>query len=133
MMKKNKKLQEKIDKLVIGSFASDGSIKEDKVKRAVGVFKILPRQEAIFALSWYLKMIKVQIQKNTLEIESAVSLSTDQVKQISGQVKKDYPHYFVETKINPSLLGGLRVKMNDCVFDNSVRRKIGMVKGVIYG
>lgn len=129
----NKRLKNIVEKLVINSFTPKGEVKESLVIENTKLLKKLPFGQAIAALTLYQKGLKREILKTTLEIISSTALSPSQKKQIMKISKKTFNINKVLTKIDPLLLGGLRIKVGDMVFDDSVQNKIGQLKGVING
>jgi F-type H+-transporting ATPase subunit delta len=127
-MKLNKQLKKQIDLAVRASF-EDSQIDEKKVLVFTNLFKQLP--EAILALTEYLKGIKRELNKTTLTIESSVELTQNEIKEIAAKLKKQYTIYNIQHTLNPSLLGGLRVKIGDMVLDDSVEAKIKEVRSAI--
>lgn len=132
-MKKNKLLQKTISRLIEISF-KDGKVVEFQVIVAIKVLKSLPKPQAIFALSEYLKSLKRKIRKHTLVMESVVPLSFTQVQKIKKIVGKKYQITKLESKINPEILGGFKLKIGDEVWDESLVGKINQVKeAIIHG
>lgn len=129
----SKKLKDTIGKLVNLSFNSKGEIKESTVQNIVTSLKKLPANDAIQSLILYQKGLKREIGKTTLEISSPVKLSQAEIKKISSAAPKNFNITNVKTVLDSSLLGGLRIKIGDVVFDDSVLAKIETVKGIING
>lgn len=132
-MKLDKRLKKTVTLLVNSSFDEQGVLNEKKVLTFAKSLRSLTKPKAITALSYYLSGIKRGISKTTLEIESPSSLSATSIKEIKTKIQKDFPVNQVNTKLNSSLFGGIRIKIGDVVFDDSVSRKIAQVKGVISG
>ena len=83
------------------------------------------------AIQLYLKGLKRKIAENTLVVESAVKLSGNELKSVEKMLKREV--YVTEQQINPSLLGGLRLKIGDELLDFSIKSKINQVKERIQG
>lgn len=136
-MKKNKRLLLLANKAVEASFEKglpagrQGKINGKKALNFVKVFKSLPRYQAIFTLSEFLKGIKRELSKRTLEVETATDLSRPELERMRAALKSRYTIYDIRYTKNPSLLGGVKVKIGDNVFDGSVREKINQVKEII--
>lgn len=103
-----------------------GQISSDKVRYFTNEFKKLPSQKAIFCLTEYKKGLQRIQQSQTLTVESSVPLSKTQVKKITDSFKKELITE-VETRLNSSLLGGVRVTIGDSVFDDSIESKIEQI------
>lgn len=129
-MKKNRRLIKLIQRLLKESFIS-GRQNSRKVVKHIKALKKLSTPEAIFALEQYLKGLKQLISKNTLVIESANKLSSKDIEQIKKRIKKNYQYSLSEVKINPSLLGGIRIKIGDLILEDSYLSRIDQLKGVI--
>lgn len=129
-MKKDKFLKRLVEQAVIAGF-KDGKLVSGKVQNFIKSFKTLPRYKAIFALTQYLKGIKMELNKHSLVVESTIPLSVDEEKKIINKMKKNYSLFSYHFSINPALLGGLRIKIGDTVFDNSIETRIKEVKQAI--
>lgn len=128
----NKKRQKNIvEKLVKESFDGQGRLKEGFAKSSVNLFKKLPLSQGISYLSLYYKGLKREISKTTLEIFSSTPLSSEQKNKIIKTAGKSFRINKTETALDTSLLGGLRIKIGDMVFDDSIYNKIGQMKGMI--
>ena len=123
-MKKDKQLKKLVEKLVEMSFDNKGNLVEEKVQKCVTILKQLPLSKAIIALEAYLLGLRRGVEKRTLQIWSTIPLTGDQVDKISKQMGLNYPVNDVVTSVNTSLLGRLRVKIGDVVYDDSVGKKI---------
>ncbi len=131
-MKVSKSLKKLIDRAVGNSF-SDSGLKTDIVKKYVTAFKKMNLSDSIQTLTLYSRGLKRVMEEHTLFIESAGEMTGQQVKEIQDTFTKGFKLYNVETKLNPSLLGGIKVKMGDLIFDYSLKSKINQVKEAIIG
>lgn len=127
-----KELQKKVAKLVNLSF-KDGRMLEPQVIQSIKALKSLPRYEAIRALSDYLKGIRRKEREHTLYIETAVPFSPAQVKKAKKLAEKKAEITKVLVSINPTVLGGFKLKIGDEIWDESILGKIQEVKEVISG
>ncbi len=126
--KRLKKIAENMAKM---SLSKDGELLEKKVNEAVISLKSLGGSSAITALGWYLKMLKTEIGKHTLEIASAAPLSDSQTKEIVKNMKAKYKVTEVSTTLDEKLVGGIRVKIGDLVYDDSLGQKIASLREAI--
>ncbi len=111
----------------------NGKLDQTAVKKFTSLFKQLEDAEAIFSLTHYLKGLKLETEKYTLSIESKEKLTPQQVSNIATSLKKDYQFTEIINTVNPSLLGGFKVKIADVVFDSSLFTKILMIGEAING
>ncbi len=131
-MTKNKRLLKLVNLAVTQSFEK-GKLNIKKVTIFVTGFKKLPSNQAIFALSEYLKGIKRVVAEHTAIIESPVKLSDVEINKIIKPLNSSFLILNSEFKVDPSLLGGVKVKIGDTVLDHSVSRKIEQVRKKITG
>lgn len=108
-----------------------GKLSPTKVKNFTASFAKLPHAEAVFALSEYLKILNQAISQTTLTIESPTPLSQADIDRIQQSFSQD--HQIFETQVinNPSLLGGIRVKIGDDVYEDSIQSRIEQLKTII--
>lgn len=129
-MKKNKDLKRLVEKCCKYCCA-DGRINEKKVVSVIKNLKALPRSQAIFAISEFVKALKKQKGQTTLLVESSIPLQREQLDIISKKLKADFVISEVKNVINPALLGGFRVKIGDTLTDYSLQNKILQLKEAI--
>lgn len=115
------------------SFNAKGEVQEKIVSDNVRLIKKLAFYDAISLLTLYLKGLRREIAKTTLEITSSTPLSLAEKNIITKIACKNFKINKILTTVDPSLLGGLCIKIGDTVFDDSVKNKIGQVKGFING
>ncbi|MBI2040355.1 F0F1 ATP synthase subunit delta [Candidatus Microgenomates bacterium] len=131
-MKKNRDLK-KLAEQCCRFCCSDGKIDEKKVTGVIKNLKSLPRSQAIFAISEFLKALKKQKGATTLIVESSIPLSKVQLDSIVRKLKSDFIISEVKNIVNPDLLAGFKVRIGDTVSDYSLQDKISQLKGVIAG
>ncbi len=119
-----KRTQNEINKLVDQSFKG-GRADEGFIGKVLGTIKKQPTTDAVQLLNLYLKGLKRKIMENTLVVESAVKLSESELKSVQKSLKREV--FAIEQKLNPSLLGGLRIKIGDEFLDFSLKSKISQV------
>lgn len=130
-MKLNKQLIKAIQKLIKASFDKDGKLVEENVKKSVQILKSLPSITTIEALSVYLRGVKQEIKKFTLNVETAYPLKKSELDKIAQMVKEEYSVQEVNNMVDSSVLGGMRVKIGDVVYDDTVGRKIVQMKEAV--
>src|SRR3989344_7294836 len=124
------KIEKRIKKIVsmcVGECCYKGKINHLKVTKAVRLLKSLPREQSILAISEFLKGIKQQKDKYMLIIESSTDLTKKEINKIVKQTKNKFPITEVKNIINPFLIGGIKLKIGDVIYDNSLKDKIKQV------
>lgn len=103
----------------------------EKVRKIVNVLKKMPKGEAVSALSLYLKLLKQELDKHRLVIETPQPLTKHQLDGITKIVSKNKKIFETEIVINTELLAGFRLKMGDQVFEDSFENRIEQVREAI--
>ena len=94
-------------------------------------FKKLPLNQAIMGIGFYLKALKRQINKHVLTIESASRLAREDEKLIVKVLGNEFRILETQTKLCPSLLGGIKVKIADTVLDLTIKEKLNQIKSAL--
>ncbi len=78
--------------------------------------------------------VRIDTHNNVVKatVESVIPLSEDQLESLKATLTKmTGKSIFIETRLNPELIGGLVVKMGDQIIDGSVKFKLeGMLEGL---
>lgn len=127
---KNNRINTIVNKAVLASF-KNGRLLESIVVKNIKIFKSLPVAESINALHSYLTGIKRKLREHTLIVETAYPLPVSQLRKIKENLSKKYLIIKLEEKINPSLLGGVKIQVGDNVYDNSITTKVEQIKEFI--
>jgi F-type H+-transporting ATPase subunit delta len=73
----------------------------------------------------YQRLLRLEVAKHHAVVESATALNTNLSDLLVTKLKARYGNDLtIEFKTNPTLLGGLRVKLGDDVWDGSVRNRL---------
>lgn len=80
-------------------------------------------------LSAFERLVRLEVQKRQATIESAAVLSPELSSQIRADLQKKYGEDLTfDFRVNPALLGGLRVQVGSHVWDGSVRAKLDTLR-----
>ena len=131
-MKKNKRLKKLVERCV-GQCCQEGRINEPKALKIIKDLKALPLEEAIYSISEFLKELKKQKDKHSLTVESMVPIPKTDLDKIAAKFSKEYKISEVKNIISPNLLGGLKIRIGDIVFDDSIQNRIRQLGGIIHG
>ena len=104
---------------------TDGKLDEGKVNQVVqSVLTEKPRHYGE-VLRDYQRLVRLEVAKRHAVVESATQLNSNLSNLLITKLKSRYgDDLTIEFKTNPSLLGGLRVKLADDVWDGSVRNRL---------
>ena len=103
----------------------NGLLDEGRVREAVRQV-IANKPRGYFAiLSHFQRLVKLEVERRTARVESAVPLPADLQAGVTGQLGKIYGAGLdLSFSPNPALIGGLRVKVGCDVYDGSVQGRL---------
>ena len=104
---------------------TDGRLDENKVRTiASGLTAAKPR-ELIAILKTYERLVRLEIERNTARVESAVALDGTMQQRFTAQLQQIYRRPIAaEFGVNPELIGGVRVRVGSDVWDGSVAHRL---------
>ena len=104
---------------------TDGKLDERKVNQVVeSVLTEKPRHYGEL-LKDYQRLVRLEVAKRHAVVESAIELNSNLSNLVITKLKSRYgDDLTIEFKTNSTLLGGLRVKLGDDVWDGSVRNRL---------
>jgi F-type H+-transporting ATPase subunit delta len=71
------------------------------------------------------RLARLEIARRKVTVESAVELGEPTRQRVVAGLAKQYgPDLVVQYQTNPTLLGGLRIRVGDDVFDGSVQGRL---------
>jgi hypothetical protein len=126
-MKSIKSLKKQAIRAAELSFKS-GKLDETTAKKFIKSFKALPLNESVMSLTYFLQAVRREIGKTTLTIESVVKVSKSEIQNLEIGFKRQFQILETREELNPSLLGGIKVRIGDVIFDDSIKSRIGQVK-----
>jgi F-type H+-transporting ATPase subunit delta len=103
----------------------NGLMDESRVRLAVQeVVKTKPR--GYFGiLSHFQRLVKLEVERRTARIESAVPLDATMQGQVQAGLTRNYGAGLrIAFAQNPALLGGLRIQVGSDVYDGSVQARL---------
>jgi F-type H+-transporting ATPase subunit delta len=103
----------------------NGVLDENRVRQIVGkVIQAKPRGY-VEILSHFERLVKLEVERRTARVESAVPLTPDIQAEVTSKLGKIYGQGLnVSFAQNPALLGGLRIKVGSDVYDGSVQARL---------
>lgn len=115
----------KLSKDLLRASFTDGLLDADKVKKATDtVIKTKPRNY-IGVLKEFARLIRLETEKRHATIESAAELESSEKSVITRTLRSKYgADVTTEYKVNPALIGGLRIQIGSTVVDASVRSRL---------
>lgn len=100
--------------------------------------KVVTRNRRLFAAEDMIKTFRGLLARHrgevAAEVKSAVTLSESQIAALKEKLKASYgKDVRLDAKVDPSLLGGLVIKIGSRMFDSSLKTKLANMKVVLKG
>ena len=107
----------------------EGSLNEDRVRQAVQEVLRAKRRGGLKLLSYFQHFVKLERDRHRAEIESAISLPDELRANVLSNLDRLYgPGLNTSFAINPSLIGGMRIRVGCDVYDRSVRAELASLQ-----
>ena len=108
--------------LVKLSLDEDGFLNLERVRGICAYIEAqMPDNVKIPLLKDYFKRIKAIVEKQTATIEASAELSPEAFEELATKIRnRAGAKIEIKTLVNPNLLGGIKVRCGDDVFENSV-------------
>ena len=122
---KGSKQSRRLAKQLFKSCQVDGRLNSDRVRKAVGLL-IERKPRGYFGILQNLqRLVKLDEASRSARVESAVPLGQAQQEDVRNSLNRlKGSDVTVEFATNPGLIGGMRVKIGDDVYDGSVKTRL---------
>ncbi|HVU99774.1 MAG TPA: F0F1 ATP synthase subunit delta [Verrucomicrobiae bacterium] len=116
-------------KQLFRSCQANGLLDEQKAREAVRkVIEAKPRGY-MAVLAHFQRLVKLDQDRRTARIESAAPLASDMQKALEANLTRLYGAGLnLSFAQNPSLIGGLRIKVGSDVYDGSVQARLAALQ-----
>ena len=112
-------------KQLFRSCVNNGLLDEGRVRQAVTAVIAQKPRGYVAILSQLQRLVKLDLDRRTARVESAVTLSPEQQSAVKTGLERKYgPGLNLSYSQNAELLGGLRVQVGSDVYDGSVRARL---------
>ena len=107
----------------------NGLLDENRARQAVRrVVEVKPRGY-LAILSQFERLVKLDIERRTARVESAVPLPQDLQTKVGSELSRVYgPGLNLSFGQNPALIGGMRIKVGSDVYDGSVQARLAALQ-----
>jgi F-type H+-transporting ATPase subunit delta len=123
-MKINKEIRQ-ISRQTLRACFSDGQMDRGKIASLIQSLIAKKPRRYIDILQNYKRLLRLEIEKRHAAIESASELSPQTLSKILAKLKKKYgDDLTADFVVDPTLLGGMRVRVGSDVWDGSVRNRL---------
>ena len=107
----------------------NGLLDENRARQVVQhVIEAKPRGY-LAILSQFERLVKLDIERRTAKVESAVPLPPDLQAKVASELGRVYgPGLNLSFGQNPALIGGMRIKVGSDVYDGSVQARLAALQ-----
>jgi F-type H+-transporting ATPase subunit delta len=123
-MKINKEIRQLSREMLRASF-TDGRLDHGKISGLMESIIARKPRNYIDILKNYRRLLRIEVEKRRAKIESATQLSPEVSANITERLKNKYGDDLnTEFAVDPALLGGIRIRVGNDVWDGSVRNRL---------
>jgi F-type H+-transporting ATPase subunit delta len=123
-MKINKEIRQLSRQMLRASF-TDGQLDQGKIASLVQSLIVKKPRRFLDILQNYKRLLRLEIEKRHATIESASQLSPQNSSEILAKLKKKYgDDLTIDFRTDPTLLGGMRIRVGSDVWDGTVRNRL---------
>jgi len=123
-MKINKEIRQLGREMLRASF-TDGQLDPGKIASLVQSLITRRPRRFMDVLQYYKRLLRLEIEKRHARIESAAQLDPEPAVDIVARLKRKYGEDLTtEFIVDPTLLGGVRVRVGSDVWDGTLRNRL---------
>ena len=123
-MKLNKEIRQLSRKMLQASF-TDGQLDPGRIASVVDSVIAEKPRNYINVLKNYKRLLRLEVEKRHATIETASEVHPEMRSEIVSNLKSKYgDDLATEFHIDPQLLGGMRIRVGNDVWDGSVRNRL---------
>jgi F-type H+-transporting ATPase subunit delta len=123
-MKINQEIRQLSREMLRASFI-DGQLDRGKISSLVQSLVTKRPRHFVDILQNYKRLLRLEIEKRHARIESATELSPKAAFDIGARLKRKYGEDLTtEFVVDPTLLGGIRVRVGSDVWDGTLRNRL---------
>ena len=112
-------------KQLFHSCVVNGVLDEQRVRQAVDQVAASKPRGYIDILNYFQRLIKLDLDRRTAHVESAVPLSPETQSEVTNRLTGIYGQGLqISFGQNPALLGGMRIRVGSDVYDGSVHARL---------
>lgn len=110
---------------LFGLCMSGGRLDESRLRSVISRLVESKPRDYRAILAALQRLVRLDAERRRVLVESAVELDADTRKRVVAGLAKDYgADLNVEYKVDPALLGGLRIRVGNDVLDGSVQGRL---------
>jgi F-type H+-transporting ATPase subunit delta len=129
MAMKTKKKTRRAARLLLRLCMVDGVLDEARARQVAARLAASGRRGALPVASEFLRLVRLDIDRRTALVESAMPLPADVGDDVSARLAGTYgPGVKATFALNPALGAGIRIKIGSQVYDGSVRGRLAALE-----
>lgn len=110
---------------LFGLCQTDGRLDETKLRTVIARLVESKPRDYTAILTALQRLLRLELERRQVMVESAVELDgPSQERVVAGLTKQYGPDLVVQYQVTPALLGGLRIRVGNDVFDGSVKGRL---------
>jgi F-type H+-transporting ATPase subunit delta len=110
---------------LFGLCQTDGRLDEAKLRKVITSLVTSTPRDYKAILAALQRLTRLELERREVTVESAVDLdAVTRGRVVEGLAKQYGPDLVVQYKTTPELLGGLRIRVGNDVFDGSVQGRL---------
>jgi F-type H+-transporting ATPase subunit delta len=119
----------KVSRLLLRNSYTSGKLDEEKISHMVQSVLAAKPRHYVDMLKDYERLLHLEVEKRRAVIESATPLNRSLGDRIIENLRARYgDDLTTEFRTNPELLGGLRIKIGNDVWDGSVKSRLSQLQ-----
>jgi F-type H+-transporting ATPase subunit delta len=123
-MKISKQARRGAKELFRSCFVS-GALDENRVRQVVSKVAAARPRGYFAILSHFQRLVRLEVDRRSARVESAVPLPPELQSDVKNKLNRIYgPGLEIAFALNPTLLGGLRIKVGSDVYDGSIQSRL---------
>lgn len=110
----------------------NGQISAERVAGVLGYVEKIRPPQIVAVLKAYQRLVAAELARGQAVVEHAGAVSPAALQAIAAQLSKKYGRPVTSTaKANPALLAGLRIRVGDDIYENSVASQLGALAAAV--
>ncbi|MCB1237415.1 MAG: F0F1 ATP synthase subunit delta [Verrucomicrobiae bacterium] len=123
-MKSSKETQ-RVARQLLKATVAEGRVDAGVVKKIVRTLSEKKPRGYLKLIDAYTRLVRMELERGQAIVESAVELDAAARGRVEKDLKKKHgDHLATEFRVNPDLLGGMRVRVGSDVWDGSVKARL---------
>jgi F-type H+-transporting ATPase subunit delta len=107
----------------------NGSLDENRVRQAARLVIAAGYRESPAVLAHFLRLVRLELERNTAKIESATPLPDDLRAATRASLARVYGEGLTTAFVEkPSLIGGMRIQVGSDVYDSTVLGRLAAME-----